>query len=162
MQDVSPLLTHTSIYQMKRKSSKKESKPKKKHNFFLNPYSDCAFTKCPKCGIKTKVRKFPLVIHIEPQQIFILNKKCKYCPSCDLIIAKKQEIESFMAAGFSQENNQVIGNNYLVMGTLERQDWKQGSQGSLSPGEILEKMYIFKNKWNFEIIPAGWYPNNSK
>lgn len=151
----------TSVSQMNRKSSNQfqRNKPNKKHRFFLNPYSDCAFTKCPKCETTTKVRKFPLVIHIEPQQIFILNKQCKYCPNCDLIIAKKQEIESLMAARFSQENPQLMGNNYLVMGTIERQDWKQGNQGSLSPSEIIERMFVFKDQWHFEVIPAGWYPN---
>ena len=95
---------------MKRKRSNqlKGSKLKKKHKFFLNPYSDCAFTKCPKCETKTKVRKFPLVIHIEPQQIFLLNKQCKYCPNCDLIIVKKQEIESLMTASFMEENRWCV------------------------------------------------------
>ena len=34
-----------------------------RHYFFLNPYEDAAFTRCPKCETKTMVRKFPLVIH---------------------------------------------------------------------------------------------------
>jgi len=38
---------------------------KEKYNFFLNPYTDAAFTKCPKCDGKTKVKKFPLLIFIE-------------------------------------------------------------------------------------------------
>ncbi len=58
-----------------------------------------------------------------------------------------------------EENPQIVGNDYLVIGTLDRQDWKQGSQGSLSSKEIIERMYVFKDKWNFEVIPAGWYPN---
>ena len=66
----------------------------KKHYFFLNPYDDCAFTKCPKCDSKTYLRKFPLVIHVEPEQLCILNKNCKYCTKCDLIITKKSEIEA--------------------------------------------------------------------
>ncbi|WP_013321071.1 hypothetical protein [Gloeothece verrucosa] len=147
---------------MKTKSSNqlKANKLKKKYRFFLNPYPDCAFTKCPKCETKTKVRKFALVIHIEPQQIFLLNKQCKYCPYCELIIAKKQEIEALMTIGFSQDNPQIVGNNYLVMGTIERQDWKQGNQGALSSNDILDRMYIFKDQWDFEVIPAGWYPND--
>ena len=60
-----------------------------RHYFFLNPYEDAAFTRCPKCETKTLIRKFPLVVHIEPQQLFILNKKCRFCPRCDLIIARK-------------------------------------------------------------------------
>ena len=143
---------------MKRKSSNqfKGNKRPQKHKFFLNPYSDCAFTKCPKCETKTKVRKFPLVIHIETPQIFLLNKKCKYCTQCDLIIVKKQELESFMA------NAQVMGNDYLVMGTLDRQDWRQGSKGLLSPKDIIERMYIFEDQWHFKVIPAGWYPKDSR
>ncbi len=81
---------------MAKKNQSKGIKNTKLHKFFLNPYTDCAFTKCPKCDSKTKVRKFPLVISIKPQQLLILNKQCKYCP-CDLIIAKKQELESLMA-----------------------------------------------------------------
>ncbi|MCC5655091.1 hypothetical protein LC609_36110 [Nostoc sp. XA013] len=135
---------------------------KKRHRFFLNPYSDCAFTKCPKCDSKTKLRKFPLVIHIEPKQLFLLNKQCKYCPSCDLIIAKKQEIEPLMAATFIQTNPQIVGNNYVVMGTVDKKDWKEGDKNLLSPSEMLGRIYFFKDVWNFEVIPAGWYPNEEK
>ncbi len=136
----------------KQKSSK--TQPKKRHKFFLNPYSDCAFTKCPKCDAKTKIRKYPLVIHVEPKQLFLLNKKCKYCPNCDLIIAKKQEIESFLAQGLGYQLSQ---NDYQVMGTVERKDWLQGNKGSLLPPEIIKRMYLFKDIWDFEVIPAGWY-----
>jgi hypothetical protein len=132
-----------------------KTKQKKRHKFFLNPYSDCGFTKCPKCDSKTKIRKYPLVISVEQKQLLLLNKKCKYCPSCDLIIAKKQEIEAFLALGLSP---QISKNDYLVMGTLERQDWVQGNKGSLLPIEIVERMYVFKTIWDFEVRPAGWYP----
>lgn len=43
-------------------------------------------------------RKYPLVIHIEPNQLLCLYKSCKYCEKCDLIIGKQTEIESPMAA----------------------------------------------------------------
>ncbi len=132
-----------------------KTKPKKRHKFFFNTYSDCGFTKCPKCDTKTKVRKYPLVIGIDvkPIQLLLLNKKCKYCPSCDLIIAKKQEIESLIP--------QLSQTDYLVIGTMDRKDWVEGvegNMGSLSPAEIMERMYLFKKEWDFEVIPAGWYP----
>ncbi len=133
---------------------------KKRHKFFLNPYEDYAFTKCPKCETKTKIRKIPLVIHIKPQQLFVLNKQCRYCPNCDLIIIKQQEIESLLAVSFSQSHSQLIGNDYLVVETLDRQDWKEGNKGTLSPQTIIERMYVFQDVWNFEVIPAGWYPAN--
>lgn len=136
----------------------KKKNPEKKHRFFLNPYEDCAFTKCPKCDALTRVRKFPLVIHLEPKGLFLLNKSCKYCPDCDLIIAKKQEVESLITLGRKPENLEAIELEYLVLGTLERADWRASHQGSLAPAEIAERVSLFKDVWNFEVIPAGWYP----
>ena len=133
---------------------------KKRHYFFLNPYEDCAFTKCPKCDAKTKVRKFSLVIHIDPHQMLLLYKQCKYCPSCDLIITKQSELEHLLATGFSQINSNIIGNNYLVIGTVDRKDWREGNEQQIEPAETIKKMYVFKDVWNFEVIPAGWYPES--
>ena len=33
-----------------------------RYKFFLNPYSDVRFSKCPQCEAKTRQRKLPLVI----------------------------------------------------------------------------------------------------
>ena len=126
---------------------------KQRHLFFLNPYETFAFTKCPKCDSKTRIRKFPFVIHIEPSQILVLNKGCKYCVSCDLIIAKRAELESLMAACFENEKPEIIGNEYLVIGTVERTDWRQINNGKMSPNEIFKRMYTFKDMWDFEVIP---------
>ena len=134
---------------------RKEALPAR-HYFFLNPYQDCAFTKCPKCNNKTKVRKYPLVIHIEPAQILNLNKACKYCEKCYLIIAKQSEIEALMTACFENERPEIIGNEYLVIGTLDRSDWKESRDRSITSGDVLEKVYPFKAVLNFEPMPS-WY-----
>ena len=130
---------------------------RRRHYFFLNPYEDAAFTKCPKCENNTKICKFPLVIHIDPQQLMFLNKKCRYCVKCDLIIAKKSELESLMVACFEESKPEIMGNNYLVMGVAERGDWLEGKKGKMPQGEIIERMFVFKDVLNFEIVPAGWY-----
>lgn len=140
-----------------RKSTMKDMK--RRHYFFLNPYEDCAFTKCPQCSAKTKVRKFPLVIHIEPQQLFLLNKICKYCVDCDLIITKQSEVEQQLLVGFSEINPEIIGNDYLVMGTLDKKDWRNREKTGDDPADTIKKMYVFKNHLNFELVPAGWYPD---
>ncbi len=132
---------------------------KKRYYFFPNPYDDCAFTRCPKCNNKTKVRKFPLVVHIDPNQMLLLNKESKYCPSCDLIVVKKKQFEALLATNLDQINPDIIGNNYLVMGVVERKDWKESIKRQMEPTEIIERMYAFKDVWNFEVIPAGWYPD---
>jgi hypothetical protein len=130
---------------------------RKRHYFFLNPYEDCAFTKCPKCQSQTKIRKFPLVIHIDPRQLLLLNKQCRYCPGCDLIIAKKSELESLMAACFEESKPDLIGNDYLVMGVVERKDWREGRKGRMLDSEIIDRMLVFKDVFNFEPAHYGWY-----
>jgi len=130
---------------------------RRKHYFFLNPYEDAAFSKCPKCESKTKIRKFPLVIHIDPRQLLLLNKKCRYCNKCDLIITKKTELESLLVACFEKSKPEIIGNNYLVMGVAERKDWQEGKQGKMVEGEIIERMLVFKDVLNFEPAHFGWY-----
>jgi hypothetical protein len=57
---------------------------------------------------------------------------------------------------------QMVGNNYLVIGTLEKLDWQKGNQGSLSPSEIVARMSVFQDQWHFEVMPARWYPNSSR
>lgn len=129
----------------------------KKHYFFLNPYKDCAFTKCPKCNDKTKIRKFPLVIHIDPNQLFILNKSCKYCTNCDLIIAKQSKLEELMACQFEEVNPTVVGNEYLVFGTLCRSDWQEYSKTPIDSSKAIDKVYVFKDVLSFEVVRGGWH-----
>lgn len=128
------------------------------HRFFLNPYEDAAFTKCPKCEAKTKVRKFPLVIHIETDQLFVLNKQCRYCIGCDLIIARRSEVESLMAAAFETRNPAIIRNEYAVMGTLPREVWRSGNNGGTRMADALDHTHIFKDVWQFELVGGGWGP----
>lgn len=130
---------------------------RRRHYFFLNPYEDAAFTKCPKCGINTRIRRFPLVIHINPQQLLLLNKKCRYCVNCDLIITKKSELESLMVACFKELRPEIIRNDYLVMGVAERKDWLESKKGKMPQGEIIARMLVFKDVLNFELVHSGWY-----
>lgn len=139
--------------------NKGKTEPCKRHYFFLNPYEDAAFTRCPKCQDKTKVRKFPLVIHIEPDQLFLLNKKCRYCTACDLVIARQSELEPFLANAFEQRRPEIIGNDYLVIGVLDRRDWRQGKQAALSQGQTIERTHIFKDVLKFEPAYPQWTPD---
>jgi len=132
-----------------------------RHYFFLNPYRNVAFTKCPRCQTKTLVRKFPLVIHIEPRQIFILNKQCRYCTRCDLIIARKSEIETLMTVCFEEKNPEIVGNDYLIMSTLEKRTWRARNSFD-NDVDTLERTYVFKGVWDFELVCRGWYPTKQQ
>ncbi len=90
-----------------------------RYRFFLNPYQDARFSKCPQCENKMGQRKLPLFIHIDPKQPLLLNKTCRYCPHCDLLIAHQDELEEVISRVFSVLNPEVVGNNYLVIGSLD-------------------------------------------
>jgi hypothetical protein len=128
-----------------------------RYRFFLNPYTDARFTTCPQCGEKTRVRKLPLVIHIDPMQLVALNKTCRYCPRCDLLIAHQDELEAWLAAFFGHQQPEVVGNSYLVVGTEERAAWRRGTHTPLTISEMLEHLHDFVEVVRFEPAPR-WGP----
>jgi len=137
--------------------AKVNAPPKARYRFFLNPHDEYAYTKCPKCGSKTKIRKFPLVIHIEPNQLLLLNKKCRFCSHCELVIARKSEIETFMVEAVEKRAPDLIGNDYLVVGTMDRKDWHESRSGKIDQATTVERLFVFQDVWKFKVIPGGWY-----
>jgi hypothetical protein len=134
---------------------KRLGKKPPRYSFFLNPYTDARFTHCPKCDRRTGQRKVPLVIHVDPLNPLALNYTCRYCAFCELLIVHQDKLESLMAAIFAERNPGIIGNDYLVLGTLDRPDWKRGLETPWSGGELLEHLHDFKRVLSFELI-GGW------
>jgi Zn-finger nucleic acid-binding protein len=127
-----------------------------RYRFFLNPYTDVRFTTCPQCQGKTSQRKLPLVIHIDPLQLVSLNKTCRYCPRCDLLIAHRDELEAWLAAAaFREHRPEIVGNDYLVLGTEDRADWLTGVRTTRSPQEAFECLHDFRDVVRFT-PPQRW------
>lgn len=138
----------------------KAKKPEKRYRFFLNPYDDMRFTSCPKCDAKTRQRKLPLALFIEPGTFFILNKTCRYCPGCDLLIAHRNDLGSLLAAMCAEHAPGIIGNDYDVIGTVDRADWREGfnsPEGDVRK-PLLEILHEFKRMLSFTVEPARWAP----
>ena len=121
-----------------------------RYSFFLNLYTDVRFTSCPKCGNRTRQRKLPLVIHVDPRNPVAINKTCRYCPTCDLLIAHKNEIEQQLALLFTRHNPALMGNDYLVIGTQDRADWRRGMKTPLTIQEMLDSLHDFEEVLRFE------------
>jgi hypothetical protein len=151
-------MTRTASTSTKKKptSLKRIGKLPPRYRFFLNPYPDVRFTTCPQCTGKTRQRKLPLVIHIDPMNPLALNKTCRYCPYCDLLIAHQDEIEAVMAAMFTVHKPEIVGNDYLVLGTMDRPEWKRGLTTPLSTQEMVTVLHDFKEVVRFEL--GGWGP----
>jgi hypothetical protein len=132
-----------------------------RYKFFLNPYSDIRFTRCPQCEGKTSQKKVPLMIHVNPYHPVNLNYTCRYCPKCDILIVHKDEIEGHLHRLFSERAPEVIRNDYMVMGTTERAYWKEGFTKPHLPPEILANLHGFKEYLNFKRI-GGWLPSEKE
>jgi hypothetical protein len=143
-----------------RRQPRRLGKQAPRYRFFLNPYGDMRFTTCPQCRGKTRLRKLPLVISVAPAQLVSVNKACRFCPPCDLLIAHRDEIEKVLAALFGQHWPEVAADNYLVVGTEDRADWQRGMRTSVSAKEMLACLHDFAEAVRFERArPQGWGPS---
>lgn len=126
---------------------------KKRYRIFINPYHACAFTKCPRCVNKTNVRKFPLVVHVKPKQMILLNMECKYCTHCDLIIVRQITLDKHVNSILQQFIPSLVGNEYVVFGTVDRKVWRNSRKESLDSSDMINHVYVFEDK--LEFVPAG-------
>ena len=128
-----------------------------RYSFILNPYVDERLSKCPKCSRLTHYRKFALFIHIYDWGPMVLGKSCKYCTPCELIMAHKDELESQLAHTFSSTAPAVVGNEYLVLGTVDKNVWKRSLEwNGLELQEMLRHMADFKRVLKLEVERGGW------
>jgi len=146
---------------MGRNKQKKEASPRfghlpPQHDFFLNPHPDARFTRCPQCDAKTKLRKKLLFILIAPAQPLCLNKTCRYCPDCDLLIAHQDELDNLILKVCQAHSSLAAGSDYLVVGTVDRKHWKAGDRPVESIADIFAAVHDFKRYLSFEPPRYVW------
>jgi hypothetical protein len=128
------------------------------YSFIINPYPDVRVSKCPFCEHKTGQRKIPLLIHIAPMHLIVLNYTCRYCKACDLLIAHKHEIEHLLTKLFSQRNPKSIGNEYLITGTVAKKVFSEGMKQSNAIAEKLSDFSSFAECCeDLQVTRPGWY-----
>lgn len=132
------------------------------YRFILNPFEEVRFSICPECSRRTLARKVPLVVHVNPVHPIVFNKKCRYCPDCDLLIVHQDELEALLVASFQERDPEIIGNDYLVLGTMDKSTWRQREKPPLTMGNIPEKLHDFKEYLSLTFIPGGWYPKDKQ
>jgi hypothetical protein len=122
---------------------KRLGKQPPRYRFLLNPFRDRRYAICPNCDERTLLRKVPLVVHVDPINPVAINKSCRYCTACDLLIAHQDEVEHELAALFSKRAPELAGNRYLVIGTLDRDVWKRGVAEPLAIQQMVEQLHDF-------------------
>ena len=135
---------------------------KPRHLFMLNPYQEHALTRCPKCQGATKIRRHRLAVHIEPGHLLFLNKTCRYCEECDLIIAKKDELEPLINAACEVHDPATVGGEYLVIGTIDREDWRRFAKEPVPARVGIRWVHPFESVLDLKVEPGGWRYDPSK
>ena len=102
------------------------------------------------------------MIHYEDKKknihrLISLNKSCKYCTKCDLIIGQKSDLDALISQIIPQLGLKFSPDNYFVFGTQARKDWKKGQEEYVDQKDALTLAHPFKDILQFEIRPAGWY-----
>ena len=129
-----------------------------RYSFIINPYSDQRLSRCPQCQKLTHLRKFALLINVDDWGPMVLGKTCRYCTPCALIMAHQNELESELAYSFASLAPEVFGNEYIVLGTVDKKSWKQGLKGGQPQlEETLQQMADFKRVLTLEVEPGGRY-----
>ena len=123
-----------------------------KYSFLLNKYINLRFSKCPQCNKRTYKRKFPLILHIDGFGIISLGKTSIFCSSCELIIVHKDELESELVYIFNKLKPEIIGNDYVIIGTMKKNIWKKRINCNQTESFRTERKYIadFKNYFYYK------------
>ncbi|OFV99528.1 MAG: hypothetical protein A3H94_03865 [Acidobacteria bacterium RIFCSPLOWO2_02_FULL_60_20] len=90
-----------------------------------------------------RIRKIPLVIHVDAAGLVLLRKTCRLCVVCEMLVAHEAEM------------NPLIGRRaYVILGTLEPRTWRQGFSGSVTVQEVVGDMADFKAYMRVDITPG--------
>lgn len=134
-----------------------------RHGFILNPYEDLRLSKCPKCDRATHMRKFALLVVIDEFGTMVLGKTCRFCTPCDLLMGHQDELEHELVVALEPRAPDVIGNEYVVFGTVDKKSWSKGLEGNPAQlGDIFDHAAGFKKELNLEYDPGGWRPDPGK
>lgn len=104
------------------------------------------------------VRKVPLFIHVQPKYPTTINKQCRYCPKCDILIVCQDELEHALALTHEKRHPEIIGNEYFVLGTFESSGWRKREKELLDTENVQEHVHDFKERLGIEYTPAHWGP----
>ena len=126
-----------------------------RYSFALNPHANNRVTSCPGCKARTRVRKIPLVIHVDRLGLLILRKTCRLCLNCEMVIVHQAEIESAIKASAGQAATATP--DYLVLGTVGPPVWRRGLSGDVKINELVRNMADFKAHLEIKYTPGGWY-----
>ena len=126
-----------------------------RYSFFLNTYRAERFTRCPRCHATTRLRKVPLVIHVESFGLVLLRKTCRLCPACEMLIAHEFELNAELQEVAARSD---ADGEYVVLGTIGSGTWRAGIRERISIEQVKHDMADFKAYMKVDVAPRQWAP----
>ncbi|MBA2691507.1 MAG: hypothetical protein H0U65_03305 [Rubrobacter sp.] len=140
-------------------AGKRLGKKEPRYSFILNPHEGTRLSRCPRCEGRTHPRKFVLFIVVDGFGPLALGKTCKFCTRCALIMAHKDELEHELTIAFEKRDPAIIGNEYMVFGTVDKKVWQKGLEGEAPDIEnMLDHVADFEREFDLHYDPGGWRP----
>ncbi len=90
--------------------------------------------------------------------MMVLGKTCSYCARCEFIICHQEDLEDQLVQAFERLSPDVIGNEYVVVGTVERASWKKGMAETVLLEETLKHTADIKEYLVLQDPRMRWGP----
>ena len=74
-----------------------------------------------------------------------------------MLIGNKDELEHLLTTMFAQYDPSVIGNDYLIVGTVEKKAWRGGLTQPKSVADMLTHTHDFKSYQEIRMTKGGWF-----
>ena len=74
----------------------------------------------------------------------------------------QDELEQVLTLTYQKHKPEIIGNEYLVLGTLEPTSWRKREKEPIRFGNVQERVHDFKEYLKVKYIPAHWGPAEDK
>jgi hypothetical protein len=74
-----------------------------------------------------------------------------------VLIVHQDELEQQLAYHFTRRAPQIVGNNYLVLGTVDVKDWREGLAEPTDLKTMLDRHHPFKGELEVK-SRGGWQP----
>ena len=71
---------------------------------------------------------------------------------------QQDELEHMLTFAFQKQKPEIIGNEYLVLGTPEPSSWRKREKEPIRFGIVQEHVYAFKKVLGAKYTPARWEP----
>ena len=76
------------------------------------------------------------------------------------MITHQDELEHWLTVSFQERVPEIVGNDYLILGTVDKATWRKQNKESIPMGELPAYLHDFKEYLQISRSPGGWYPED--